>query len=441
MFSYYLKLSLLSIKRNPILSVLMMAAIAVGIGAFMTMLTVYHIQSGNPLWYKNDQVYHPQVDMWNPDDLYRDNKPESGPDLFTYRDAMALHQSDIPTYKTAMFKTGDVIQPENEEIAPFREVGRMTYNDFFPMFDVPFKYGSAWDDKADQGSEFVTVISSELNDKLFGGENSVGRSVRIGDHDFTITGVLDEWEPMPKYYDLTNGSFNPGEEFFLPFQLLHVLESPRWGNTNCWKNEDYGSGEDAYANFVNGECIWIGYWVQLDTAQQQDDYRDFLAAYSREQAEIGRSARPDNWALNTVEEWLAWNEVVGDDNRVLVGLSFLFLIVCLLNTVGLLLAKFMGKAGDISVRRALGASRMSIFRQQLTECGLIGIAGGVLGIGLAGLGLVAVKQMYYFQGSATMDVEMVTTAFITALLASLAAGLWPAWQITRVPPAGYLKTQ
>ena len=48
MFSYYIKLAVLSIRRNPILSLLMMSAIAVGIGAFMTMLTVYHIQSGNP---------------------------------------------------------------------------------------------------------------------------------------------------------------------------------------------------------------------------------------------------------------------------------------------------------------------------------------------------------------------------------------------------------
>lgn len=441
MFSYYLKLSLLSIKRNPVLSTLMMAAIAVGIGAFITMLTVYHIQSGNPLWYKNDQVYHPQIDMWNPDQPYRESKPDSGPDLFTYRDAMALHESDIPTYKVATFKTGDVILPESDELAPFRDVGRMTYNDFFQIFDVPFLYGGAWDDRADQGGEFVVVLSRELNDKLFGGENSVGERVRIGDHEFTVTGVLDEWYPVPKFYDLTNGAFQGPEEYFMPFQLLHTLESPQWGNTNCWKSEDYGTGDEVYPNFVNGECIWITYWVQLDTEQQQEEYMDFLAAYSSEQAELGRSARPENQTINTVEEWLEWNEVVGDDNRVLVGLSFLFLVVCLLNTVGLLLAKFMGRAGEISVRRALGASRLDVFRQQLIECGSIGVVGGMAGIGLAALGVIAVKKMYSFSGPAGMDMEMVVTAFVTAILASIAAGLWPAWQITRVPPAGYLKTQ
>src|SRR5690606_10291847 len=48
MFSYYIKLAALSIRRNLVLSALMMLAIAVGIGAFMTMLTVHHMMSNNP---------------------------------------------------------------------------------------------------------------------------------------------------------------------------------------------------------------------------------------------------------------------------------------------------------------------------------------------------------------------------------------------------------
>src|SRR5690606_7563398 len=120
------------------------------------------------------------------------------------------------------------------------------------------------------------------------------------------------------------------------------------------------------------------------------------------QAQLGRSARPDQYLMATPEEWLEINEVVGDDNRVLVGLSALFLVVCLLNTVGLLLAKFLGRAGDISVRRALGASKLDIFRQQLVECGFVGLLGGVIGIGLSGFGLLAVKNMYRFEGSVMM---------------------------------------
>ncbi len=437
MFSYYIKLAALSIRRNPVLSTLMMAAIAVGIGAFMTMLTVHHMMSSNPIWWKNDVLFNIGVDTWNPNEPYYEDRPELPPEQLTYRDARALQDSDIPTYKSYMFKTAGVIQPENDEVAPFIEIGRMTFNDFFAMFDVPFEYGGPWGDSADGRDEFVVVLSQETNDKVFGGGNSVGKRITIDEREYTVTGVLKEWRPTPKFYDLNNGAFGPAEAFYMPAQLYETLQAQRVGNTNCWKPEDL----DSFEAFNNSECTWIQYWVQLDTKDQQERYASFLHAYLQEQAQLGRSARPDQYLMASPEEWLEINEVVGDDNRVLVGLSALFLVVCLLNTVGLLLAKFLGRAGDISVRRALGASKFDIFRQQLVECGFVGLLGGLIGIGLSGLGLLAVRKMYQFEGSVMMDGEMIVVAFLTAIAASIAAGLWPAWQICRVPPAGYLKTQ
>ena len=91
-------------------------------------------------------------------------------------------------------------------------------------------------------------------------------------------------------------------------------------------------------------------------------------------------------------EWLDYNKVVPSDVRLQVWLAFGFLLVCLVNTVGLLLAKFLRRAVEIGVRRALGASRRAIFAQCLIEAGAVGLAGGILGLGLAWLGLWAVRQ-------------------------------------------------
>ena len=66
MFRYYLKLGALSIRANPALSVLMVLAIAIGIGACMTIVTVKHVMSDNPIAHKNDVLYHVQVDNWSP---------------------------------------------------------------------------------------------------------------------------------------------------------------------------------------------------------------------------------------------------------------------------------------------------------------------------------------------------------------------------------------
>ena len=57
MFGHYLKLALFSIKRNPILSTLMVAAIAVGIGASMTTITVNYAMGSNPIPQKSDQLF------------------------------------------------------------------------------------------------------------------------------------------------------------------------------------------------------------------------------------------------------------------------------------------------------------------------------------------------------------------------------------------------
>ncbi len=79
--------------------------------------------------------------------------------------------------------------------------------------------------------------------------------------------------------------------------------------------------------------------------------------------------------------------MVPNEVRILILVSFGFLLVCLMNAMGLMLAKIMGRAGDIGVRRALGASRAAIFAQCLIETGVVGLAGGILGLGLTALGL------------------------------------------------------
>ena len=85
MFRYYLKLSMLSIRANPALSALMVAAIAIGIGACMSIVTVRHVMSDNPLAHKNDVLYHVRLDNWNPDDPY--DEPNEPPEQVTYLDS------------------------------------------------------------------------------------------------------------------------------------------------------------------------------------------------------------------------------------------------------------------------------------------------------------------------------------------------------------------
>src|SRR5439155_4986383 len=101
-----------------------------------------------------------------------------------------------------------------------------------------------------------------------------------------------------------------------------------------------------------------------------------------------------NNRLTNVGQWLKDQGVVQNDNRMLVGIAFAFLAVCLLNTVGILLAKFLNAAAIAGVRRALGASRRQIFMQHLIEVGVLAAAGALLGLVLGALGLWGVHALY-----------------------------------------------
>jgi putative ABC transport system permease protein len=123
-------------------------------------------------------------------------------------------------------------------------------------------------------------------------------------------------------------------------------------------------------------------------------------------------------------------------------LAFAFLAVCLLNTVGLLLAKFLRRSQEIGVRRALGASRRAIFTQFLVEAIGVGLVGGVLGLGLAWLGLWAVRQQPLdYAALAELDPTMLALTFALAVVSSACAGVLPAWRAAHISPALQLKSQ
>ena len=445
MFGYYLELAFRNLKRNPGLTALMIGAVALGIAVCVMTLTMYRAMSGNPIWWKNDVLYAVTMDFWDPQEPAWEDKPHLPPEQLTYRDAMAVYASDIPKRKVIMHKAVGIVSVDGQQLKPERVTTRVTTKDFFAMFDVPFQYGGTWTGAADFGPEPVMVISRKLNEKLFGGVNSVGRRVRWDDNEFRIVGVRDHWMPLPTFYDVNNGSLEEPEDVYIPFGWNVALEILSAGNTNGWKPEDIKT----YQDFLTSESVWIQMWVELPDAASRDRFQAFIDNYAQEQKQAGRYQRPLNNRLTQVDQWLKDQNVVSNDDRVLVGLAFAFLAVCLLNTVGLLLAKFLNNAPITGVRRALGASRRQIFMQHLVEVGVISSIGAVLGLALGGLLLLGLKALYTFdptegggtQAIAHVDAGSIVTALALALFATVAAGLYPAWRIGRIPPASYLKAQ
>lgn len=433
MFGYYFNLALRSFKRNRVLTALMVLAIALGIGACMTTLTVFRVLSGDPIPHKSDQLFYVQLD---PESAFGYVPGEEPSDQMTRFDSETMLREKRAD-RQAMMTGGSVsVTPDNAALTPFMASARYTSADFFPMFSAPFAHGAGWGESEDASSARVVVLSKELNDRLFGGGNSVGKQVNLAGNDFSVTGVLDAWRPTPRFYDMYSERYGDLEEVFLPFSTSRDLSLSRSGSMNCWGD----SGGDSTS--INAPCTWIQYWVELDNSAKVAAYRDYLVSYSEQQRQAGRFERDPNVRLRNVMEWLTHNKVVPADVVLQLWLGFGFLLVCLLNTVGLLLAKFLRRSSEIGVRRALGASRMEIFKQCLVEAGTIGLAGGILGLGLSLLGLWAVRQQPAdYAQLAHLDLGMLLTTFAIAIVASLFAGLLPAWRAMQVTPAIQLKSQ
>ncbi|MEO8802341.1 MAG: ABC transporter permease [Rudaea sp.] len=436
MFSYYIELALRSLKRSPGLTLLMILTIGFGVAASMTTWSVFRAVSGDPIPSKSSKLFVPQIDMWGPSSS-SPKDPDYGqpPDAMDYNDAVALMGDHRAKLQSATYSVTPSVVPADPGKHPLHVSGHAVYGEFFPMVDAPFQYGSGWNAADDEHRAQVAVIGSKLNDKLFDGANSVGKTFNVDGRDYRVIGVLAAWNPQPRFYDVENtgGFVGDAEDLFLPFTTAIAAGMPNTGNTNCTKVPDAG-----FEGLQRSSCVWISYMAQLDDAAAVGAYRNYLEGFARTRY----ASWPSNVRLRSLPEWLDHLHVVPSDTKVSLLIALGLLIVCLVNTAGLLLAKFLRRSSEIGVRRALGAPRTAIYAQFLTEGAMIGLAGGVLGLVLTGIGVASVAEVLPrdIADLAHLDVSLLATTLAVSVLASVLAALYPTFRASRVQPAWQLKS-
>lgn len=456
MFSYYLQLAWRSFKKTPVMSAFMVLALGVGVAIVMTMLTLQHVESNNALAAKNEQLFYLQLNSSPADELFFGSLENGMPRVVSYRTATTLLKSDIPTHSIAMFRSMFVLSMDDADYPPESIVGRVTSRDFFSLFDVPFIYGKVWNKQADESAKYQVVIDQTLNQQLFGGGNSVGKTLRLKGKPYQVIGVVHDFMPVPSVQDLTMGKTGGNTHLYLPFGLVRAEQLTPYGQKSCAAsdaNQDVELGMSAHEAFeveLQNLCIWLQFWVELPNADAKARYVDYLQQYFNEQKKLGFFARDFDYALSTPQQWLNLNHAVSNDTKVTTWLALVFLVICIVNTVALLTAKLWRQAPEAGIRQALGASRGAIFVQNLVEAGFVGILGGAFGILLSQVMLMIVRSILASNGAALLgtdssiystDGTMLAVTVIVALISSVLAGLYPAWQVSRTQPAYYLKVQ
>jgi putative ABC transport system permease protein len=411
----------------------MILLIALGVAGTVSTFSLLRAVSSNPFAAKAHRLFTPQIDNHGPEyvKMYGEIDP-----VLTLRDVEALRAHDSARLQTAIYKISLSLVPTDPTIDALEANGYAVTLDYFQMLDVPFRFGSAWSKAADQEGSNEVVIGNELNQKVFRGANSVGQEIRLDGHTYRISGVLAPWNPLPRFYAASdkNAFDRRAPQLLLPFRQALNLRIPSAGGSY---------GESSFPTWdMRSEISFLSYWVELPDSAAAAQYRNYLHAYADEQRVAGRFRWPANVVLRDEEDWLNYQHVVPPETRISFVVALGLLVVCAVNTVGLLLARFMRRSGDIGVRRALGGSRSAILFQYLTEAAVIGLAGGLLGAVLtvcfvSSLGLVFPVEVARL---AHATLATLLQAPIIALCMVLLAAAYPILRACRIEPGWQIKS-
>ncbi|WP_448565777.1 ABC transporter permease [Thalassotalea ganghwensis] len=452
MFLYNFQLALKSIKERPSLTILTILVIALGLGLYTTVETMAYQGGKIPLAHKSDNIFLIQLD----------NRELNAPEVdrwsrmvdVTYKDAINLKAMNVPEVtQTFVWSTEGILNVEDPNITPIRTAAAVTTHEFFTMFEPKFLYGTGWDKTAEQGGEGVIVISKRMNDQLFGGINSVGQNVRINTSVMRVVGVLDTWQLENRFYDRSFGTAFP-DDFYVPYTFALNQDLPRRSRFDCWADD--ASIARSFTNenkdrLLNSECGWITYWAEIPD-EQVDAYKTQLINYVESQKAFGRFPREIETYVTDLTSAVIYISSRNNFINMFKILSVLFFAVCLLNAVGILLAKFMRRTKEVSLRRALGAKKKTIIAQYIIEVVLIGIIGGAVGIIVAYFGLEGMLNIRLYASDYRLKVEdlapyfqldwtMIGNAFMTSVVCTLVISIYPIWRLCSVPPASQLKSQ
>jgi putative ABC transport system permease protein len=367
MLSYNLKLALQSFKRAPSLYFLVLLTLSIGVGLLCANLALVSSMAGDPIPEKSKQLFHVSMNTW-PDD-----EPQAEPlHILRYREAIKITESDIPKNSAVFYASGVYARDaESTSLKRFDSSVRATTPGFFALTNAPFAFGNGFA----KSSGMEVVIGSVLNQKIFAGANSVGKTLELDGELLTITGILKPWFLRPLFYHATEGrAFNLTDDIYVPLETgidLGWSIHARSSSTVSYKSVEFTRDRDVF---------YLQAWVQLEDKAQQQAFQNYLDNYSQTLKDAGEHPLDIMNELRDVNVWLSEQKIVDQKVLAFTLASVLFLCVCVFNASSLLLSRFHSAKFEVGLRRAIGASNRNILNQGLTESVLLGLVAGVVSL-------------------------------------------------------------
>ncbi len=303
-----------------------------------------------------------------------------------------------------------VISPETGEMIPVKRGSKETtvnvqgaLYEILAMNHYELGRGRFLCDLDQQRAASVCVVGTDIVEKLFPGEDPMGKSVTIHGRPYQVVGVMKHYAHM---YGTYNALRWKNEVCYLP--LTTVLRRQRGDDHLTWLNVRVTHPD---------RMPWV-----LDQARNLMLWRhgveDFKFDTNEEWAEVLRKRRiMDTFTL----------AVIGGICLVSGGVGIM----------NIMLATVKERTREIGVRRALGARRQDIMAQFLLETLVLAVLGGICGVGLGILSSWGLSHLP--EQSAILRTGPVLTAFGIAVVVCLLFGLFPAWSASKLDPIEALR--
>jgi putative ABC transport system permease protein len=427
MFNYYFKLSIRNLIRNRLFFILMISTLAVGVGVFLANIAIIKSMSSDPIPHKSERIFNVSLNIW----------PNDTPDaelieIMRYDDAMHLLKNDIATHTMVHYQsqvyTRDI---DSTNLTRHQAVVRATTPGFFPLTDAPFAFGGSWQqDRAKQ-----VVIGDTLNQQIFGGGNSVGKTLEIDGKPFEIVGVLKPWELKPLFYHAEDDQkFTTTDDIYAPIET--AMDSEWVINVRSSATERSDSISDNRGKNV----FFIQTFVQLDNPQQKSAMQQYIDNYSQHRQQQGEYLRANDNRLLDVNQWLEHKEVIDERMLAFALATSLFLAVCIFNASSLLLARYHSARFETGLRRAVGARLKDVFYQGLVESVLVGGCCAILALLFGWIFLqISITLFPALEHTSDIDAPLIIIGIGIALVTSFISMLYPLIRSCRTPLSTTLK--
>jgi putative ABC transport system permease protein len=427
MLSYNLKLACYNFKRAPTLYALVLLTLSIGVGLLCANLALVNSMASDPIPEKSEQLFHVSMNTWPGD------QPEAQPlHIMRYREALMIATADIPKHSAVFYSSGVYARDAtSKSLQRFDSSVRATTSGFFALTNAPFAYGSGFE----KNSGMEVVIGHELNQKIFAGQNSVGKTLELDGELLTVTGVLKPWNLRPLFYHVTEGrAFDKTDDIYVPLETAIDLAwsiHAKMSTTVSYKGVEFSRDRDVF---------YLQAWVELENAEKQQAFQTYLDNYSQELKDSGQHPLAIRNELRDVNQWLLQQQIVDQKVLAFTLASVLFLCVCVFNASSLLLSRFHSAKFEVGLRRAIGASNKQILIQGMTESAVLGLIAGLVAIILSWVFLhLSISFLPDLANIAVLEPKLLLLGMLLALFTSISSALYPLYRANRYTISAELK--